>query len=73
MVLLIFAYHNNDINISNNVSLELRALNLFGHSREGCPRIFKPLQHSGVAVSAEGCGKACFLFVFFLEPDLVVA
>jgi hypothetical protein len=72
VVFLVFAHYNDVINIGNNVSLELRIQDFFGHSGKGCPHIFKPLQHSGVTVSAEGCGKAYFFIIFFLEPNLVV-
>ena len=71
--LLFFGLDDYVVNIDLDVSPNLLSETVLHHSLVGGTRVLEPEGHCCVTVDAERRDECCFVFVFFLHLDLVVA
>jgi hypothetical protein len=69
----LLACHHDVINISENISLHLAFEDGLRHPTERGAGILEAFGHPKVTIVVEGRNEACFLFILFLEPDLMVS
>jgi hypothetical protein len=73
LVAFFFACHHNVVNVRENISLHLVFEDGPRHPTECWASILETFGHPEIAICAERCNKACFLFILIAEPDLMVS
>jgi hypothetical protein len=71
-VVFFFTCYHDVIDISEDISVHLIFEDGLHHSAKRGAGIVEAFGHSEIAVGVERCNKACFFFIFLVEPNLMI-